>query len=408
VFTVDFGAQKGGEHSFSSLAELYGFAISQSVEWNSWASDYPSSESPIQDITDHWTTISNVEYGAEERSDGENLDHIRMNIQRYKFVIVFDSPIGLALREVVEELGIESGGMALLYITNPDKNIAPINGPLTLQSLRGIIAIERKLAGFTNDGSAIFNKAIAQFNQKLEKLDGRGHALISEFSKIFENFNRNKIEMEEKFSSSYEDCKMKVFDQIEDFKSKWTDLYASYSEHLKIESSVLLWKERERNYKELSESGWKWIWIIGISGFLGAVAWAVGAFELSGWLFKSALINSSPTYVSGSNGLRLTFHFELIVASAATLFYLTMYLWAMRLIIRNYVVNEHLKIDASGRASMAETYLALIKESAASDADRAIVLSSLFRPVVDGMVKDDGPPAVTPAAIMASLAQGKN
>ncbi len=85
-----------------------------------------------------------------------------------------------------------------------------------------------------------------------------------------------------------------------------------------------------------------------------------------------------------------------------------MYLWAMRLIIRNYVVNEHLKIDASGRASMAETYLALIKESAASDADRAIVLSSLFRPVVDGMVKDDGPPAVTPAAIMASLAQGKN
>lgn len=354
-------------------------------------------------------SIANIEYSVDGWSEDKVLEHIRMAIQRHKFIIVLDSPAGLAIREVAEEFDIEAAGMALLYIAKPDENIAPIGGPITFETLRGIIAVERKLTGFnSNDGSAIFNKAIEKLNQKLENFDGKSNALISDFSKAFENFNRNKIELEEKFSASNEECKEKALSQIESLKSDWDNLYASYSEHLKIESSVLLWKERERNYKELSESGWKWIWIIGISGFLGAVAWAVGAFELSGWLFKSALINSSPTYVSGSNGLRLTFHFELIVASAATLFYLTMYLWAMRLIIRNYVVNEHLKIDASGRASMAETYLALIKESAASDADRAIVLSSLFRPVVDGMVKDDGPPAVTPAAIMASLAQGKN
>jgi hypothetical protein len=57
---------------------------------------------------------------------------------------------------------------------------------------------------------------------------------------------------------------------------------------------------------------------------------------------------------------------------------------------------------------MAETYLALTKEGAATEQDRAIVLASLFKPVVDGIVKDDGLPAITPAALLSGLVAGKN
>ncbi|WP_354327114.1 DUF6161 domain-containing protein [Porphyrobacter sp. MBR-155] len=84
-----------------------------------------------------------------------------------------------------------------------------------------------------------------------------------------------------------------------------------------------------------------------------------------------------------------------------------MFFWIMRIVVRTYMTEHHLAIDATSRASMAETYLALKKESAATDQDRAIVLASLFRPVVDGIVKDDGLPAITPAAIISGLAVGK-
>jgi hypothetical protein len=56
---------------------------------------------------------------------------------------------------------------------------------------------------------------------------------------------------------------------------------------------------------------------------------------------------------------------------------------------------------------MAETYLALTKEEAATDQDRAIVLASLFRPIADGIISDDGLPAITPAAILSGWAGGR-
>lgn len=49
-----------------------------------------------------------------------------------------------------------------------------------------------------------------------------------------------------------------------------------------------------------------------------------------------------------------------------------------------------------------------LSKNAASDQDRAIVLASLFRPVVDGIVKDDGLPAMTPASILSGLIIGKS
>ncbi|MDN4633154.1 DUF6161 domain-containing protein [Sphingomonas sp. PsM26] len=81
-----------------------------------------------------------------------------------------------------------------------------------------------------------------------------------------------------------------------------------------------------------------------------------------------------------------------------------MYLWAMRLLVRLYTTEHHLAIDASARGAMMEAYLGLIKADAASATDRPIVLQALFRPVQDGMVRDDGPPGITPAALLSALA----
>jgi hypothetical protein len=52
---------------------------------------------------------------------------------------------------------------------------------------------------------------------------------------------------------------------------------------------------------------------------------------------------------------------------------------------------------------MTETYLALTKEAAASDADRDIILAAIFRNTPDGIVRDDGPGDVMPQAMMAKF-----
>lgn len=64
--------------------------------------------------------------------------------------------------------------------------------------------------------------------------------------------------------------------------------------------------------------------------------------------------------------------------------------------------EHHLGVDARSRESMAHTYLALLDNDGATDEkDRAIVLAALFRPVTDGLVKDDALPLISPAAILS-------
>ena len=141
-----------------------------------------------------------------------------------------------------------------------------------------------------------------------------------------------------------------------------------------------------------------------------AVLIAVRAFQWSHKLFEDAIFKGSAANANAVAGtLRPTFHYELIFTGITTLAWLTMYLWAMRLLVRLYTTEHHLAIDASARGAMMEAYLGLIEADAANATDRPIVLQALFRPVQDGMVRDDGPPGITPAALLSALAssQGK-
>lgn len=69
------------------------------------------------------------------------------------------------------------------------------------------------------------------------------------------------------------------------------------------------------------------------------------------------------------------------------------YVWAIRILVRNYLSNVHLQTDAEERVVMVQTYLALTEdEKVEGKEDRQIILHSLFRPATDGLVKDEGVP----------------
>jgi len=67
--------------------------------------------------------------------------------------------------------------------------------------------------------------------------------------------------------------------------------------------------------------------------------------------------------------------------------------WIARILVKITLSHLHLKEDASERVTMAETYLSLLRyEGGPEKRDLELILTTLFRPNSDGLVKDDGMP----------------
>jgi len=71
-------------------------------------------------------------------------------------------------------------------------------------------------------------------------------------------------------------------------------------------------------------------------------------------------------------------------------------IWIARILVKITLSHLHLKEDASERVTMAETYLSLLRhEGGPEKGDLELILTTLFKPNSDGLVKDDGmPPTV--------------
>jgi hypothetical protein len=68
-------------------------------------------------------------------------------------------------------------------------------------------------------------------------------------------------------------------------------------------------------------------------------------------------------------------------------------LWLLRLLVRVLLSNLHLATDLRNRATLVQAYLSLILEGGAlQDSDRSQIIALVFRPVGDGLVRDDGAP----------------
>lgn len=67
--------------------------------------------------------------------------------------------------------------------------------------------------------------------------------------------------------------------------------------------------------------------------------------------------------------------------------------WALRLLARSYLSHLHLATDAAERHVMVQTYLSLLEGNhLPGDAEKQLIVQTLFRPTSDGYVKDEGLP----------------
>jgi hypothetical protein len=84
----------------------------------------------------------------------------------------------------------------------------------------------------------------------------------------------------------------------------------------------------------------------------------------------------------------------LFKATAFAILMTTIAFWISRILLRMYLSGHHLANDAEERRTMIMTFLALAKNKSVEEADRKLILTALFRPGSDGIVKDDAAPEV--------------
>lgn len=92
----------------------------------------------------------------------------------------------------------------------------------------------------------------------------------------------------------------------------------------------------------------------------------------------------------------------LFILAGSGIFVVSVALWIARILVRVYAEERHRALDASERAVMAETYSALTAEGLVTEAERVLVLSTMFRPAGESPNKEDGPETLQ-HAILAKL-----
>lgn len=324
-----------------------------------------------QTLVNNWRGTANV---ISNQSDDP---HAAQNHLNQNPTFPFESSITRTLLEMTQH-GRQSAAQEIWPFLNGDReNRAPHNfgiGQFVAHAeFRLALAFDKQSAAA---GDAPIDRLIADHEARLASILEADESKLLAQRIEFDSFIEQAKSESEAFNRSAEDF-------LNNAKDEWTATHASFVEQLATETAVELWSSRSIAHKTRYESFRWWVITFGIVGFILAIGWIFGGFALARAAFTDDKTAQLASYTAGSIAL-----FTLLV-------------WGLRVLIRSMMSEDHLSTDASARSALAHTYLALIKEQAATDNDRAIILAALFAPVSDGLVKDDGMPAFSPAALAA-------
>ncbi|HPO12293.1 MAG TPA: DUF6161 domain-containing protein [Candidatus Hydrogenedentes bacterium] len=171
-------------------------------------------------------------------------------------------------------------------------------------------------------------------------------------------------------------------DQFNDFlrsnNQSFEDQKKYFAESLALQAPVTYWQNRGKTHKHLS-------WLFGGLWFL-AIVLSSGLVFLEIYSLYS-IPNDHPTLYS-----------EPIIALIATA---TIGIFVLRTLGKLMLSNVHLMNSSQEKATMTNTYLALLQEGKAfTDKDRSLVLEALFRPTMTGLIQGEELPTSSTDALL--------
>lgn len=197
-------------------------------------------------------------------------------------------------------------------------------------------------------------------------------SLIAHETEIGENQKQFDVKKEE-IENLHQTQKANFDQMVTDGKTELEEIAKTYDQKLALQAPVQYWTDKKTAHHKLAKK-------YGI---------AAGA-----WLGLSGIILAFTIY-GVLNDLKVDQHPALWQSLILALSALAVF-WVTRILVRITLSNLHLKEDAHERVTMAETYLSLLRhEGGPTKKDLELILTTLFRPSSDGLVKDDAlPPSI--------------
>lgn len=414
-FEIDFGPDGGGVIKFADRTEFNSYLEQQIQGWaNAFANSDGSYPNALGEIQNYWTHLLNTSVSM---PDDSRFHELHSNIQSYlngKLLVAFNSFEGERLLETLKTTGQIGVHGAWMY------RLGNLLGSLDRQRSKGAILYQLMELGLSVKSLELSKKAVeantktlnyanlkftSELETKSQALDLLTQKSISAFDSFFADaikaladFKQNRMDAED--ANKTEFAKL-----ISASKLEFEGLQKTFESHLALEAPVKYWKRKSKLHN-IKYNSWKKLpLIVGPAGLI--LIFFLSFLSLHGISyivleFSRFLLNNDPSFkINSTEIMKYTF----LIFGSCTLFLASLYIWALRFFIRMMMTEHHLQIDAEARSTMAETYLALSKLGTSSDTERAVVMNALFKPVTDGIVKDDGMPAMSPAALLSNAMQ---
>jgi hypothetical protein len=265
---------------------------------------------------------------------------------------------------------------------NVPLDLGEVGHPICLETI-GFAAAIREV-GARNNG-AVLSAAISRASTDIAELLAAGKEDAAAQSKAFDEMMDESLK---KIAAGISN----LHQTIGAARDELNTTEARFAEIMRMKAPVDYWAAKSVDHRK-SVRVYRF-WLTGLTlmflPVLGGVYWG-------GW---HALDRYTTTHPAAAIGMTL---YVAGFVGAVT----AVGLWFIRIVVRLYMSQHHLMADAEERASFLRTYLSLAEGGNVSETERALVLASVFRPVPDGLVHDDGAPTLSLASVFAGMLDKK-
>lgn len=178
------------------------------------------------------------------------------------------------------------------------------------------------------------------------------------------------------FNESVNGLKGAFDDFVVRAEEKLNTIERTYKEHMSLRASVKYWSDQETHHKNWS--------IITLIILIVITSLTIGGIIFFGYI--------SIDLASGTEIKLKDIPYAIALKAFIAALLLSFAVWAIKICNKSWHIHRHLKQDSRERVTMMKTYLALLSENNLKEKDIELILTSLFRPSYDGIIKDDTAP----------------
>lgn len=221
------------------------------------------------------------------------------------------------------------------------------------QHATALVAEETKLQDIQNIWSKALDEFQAQSNERLEagaKADAERTAKAdAEFKELLGLRQTEHMEA----------------------RAQWQATHNAFTEQLHLKAPKEYWEDKRIRHRKRAKL-WGGIALgYGLAALLGMIV----GIQFEYWEIR-ALPPETPVAAY-------------VVLAARGVLISVVAFWIARVLVRMYLSELHLGMDAFERSTMVSTYLALVQDGTVTQEERTLALAPLFRATADGLVKDD-------------------